>query len=326
MRIPRRRLLLAVAIVAMGCRKQAEQPHGSPSLIAVLWEVGGVPSLVWSPDADAAVAPVASAAGSRVSFVFDRSLDGARIEDTVNGTPTPKANPPITVSWPDMATTMSDPPFAGDVFYNSLPDWGTGTSYAFVRPRIAGFPSSTPVTFSLDPNGLTSVYGDPMVGPATITVTTTPLTVALQASTAIVSTSYMAPIAFSTRAPAGQALTPFVHVSTGGVTLPFEIVGDVGDAQRVYILAAGCLGGWPPDARIDITIDAGLTDGFGRPLAAGVQGSFMTSRIGRPPVDGGCPFDGGSPDAGSLDADTADAGAEADAPVDGVDAIDAQSN
>ena len=46
--------------------------------------------------------------------------DGERIEDTVNDQPVPKANPPITVSWPDMDTVMSVPPFAADVLYNSL--------------------------------------------------------------------------------------------------------------------------------------------------------------------------------------------------------------
>jgi hypothetical protein len=319
MLVARRRLLLAMAIAACGCRKQAEEPHGSPSLLEVLWEVDGVPTLVWSRDADAAVAALASAAGSRVSFVFDRKLDGARVEDTVDGMPVPKANPPITVSWPGSdATTMSDPPFVGDVFYNSLPDFGLGTSYAFLRPRIAGYPSATTITFTLDPSGLTSVYGEPMDGPVTIEVNTTPLAVALQTSTATVSTSYMAPILFSTRAPAGRALIPFVHVATGGATLPFDIIGDAGNAKRVYVVPAACLNGWPADARIEITVDTGLPDGFGRPLAAGVQGSFMTSRIAGPPADGGC---------GPGDAGTTDAVSDAPGGADGDDASDApQSN
>ena len=308
MLVDRRRLLLAMAIAAAcGCRRQAEAAHGSPSLLQVLWEVEGVPQLVWSRDADAAVAALAPAGGSRVIFVFDRQLDGARVEDTVNGLPVSKANPPITVSWPDMPTTMSDPPFVGDVFYNSLPDWGTGTTYVFVRPRIVGFPSDTAVTFSLDPNGLTSVYGEPLVGPSTITVTTTPLNVTLQTTTAAVSTSYMAPMVFSTRAPAGRALIPFVHVATGDATLPFDIV-DVGDAKRVYVVPSGCLTGWPPDALIQITADPGLPDGFGRPLAAARRGTFMTSHVAGPPSDGGCsPFDGGPKDDATADAVTDDA-------------------
>ena len=41
-----------------------------------------------------------------------------------------------------------------------------------MKPHIAGFLGHDPVTFTLDPNGLTSVYGEPMDGPTTITVTT----------------------------------------------------------------------------------------------------------------------------------------------------------
>ena len=74
----------------------------------------------------------------------------------------PKANPPITVGWPDMDTVMSNPAFAADVFYNSLPTYGQGTTTAFVQHPRPGFPSATAVTFLLDPNGLTSVYGEPM--------------------------------------------------------------------------------------------------------------------------------------------------------------------
>jgi hypothetical protein len=323
---PRRRLLLAMAIAAAcGCRKGAEAPHGSPTLLEVLWEVDGVPTtLIWSLEADAAVAAVAPAAGSRVDFVFDRRLDGARVEDTVDGNPVPKANPPITVSWPGITeTTMSDPPFVGDVFYNSLPDFGIGTTYAFVRPRIAGFPSATAITFTLDPNGLTSVYGEPMNGPMTITVNTTPLSIALQTSTAVVSTSYMAPIVFSTRAPAGRVLKPFIHVATGGVTLPFDVVGDT---RRAYVVPT-CLDGWPSDARIDITVDAGLPDGFGQPLAAGVQGSFMTSRTGGPPTDGGCgPIDARANDGGTNDAAPDDGALDGTGGADAADASDDQAN
>ena len=187
------------------------------------WQTDGVPRLVWSRDADAAVAAVAPAAGSKIDFVFEGKLDGARIEDTVGGNPVPKANPPITVGWPDMDTVMSTPAFAVDVFYNSLPTYGQGTTTAFVQTHAAGFPSATTVTFLLDPNGLTSVYGEPMVGPTEITVTTEPLVVTLPFSNATVSTSYRAPIAFSTRGPTTAALKAFVQVTTGGAALPFEL-------------------------------------------------------------------------------------------------------
>ena len=332
----RRRLLLAMAFAVCGCRAGAGVPHGSPTLLEVFWEVDGVLTLVWSQEADAAVAPLAPAGGSRVDFVFDRKLDGARVEDTVDGNPVPKANPPITVSWPGITdTAMSDPPFAGDVFYNSLPDFGLGTTYTFLRPRIPGFPSATAITFTLDPNGLTSVYGEPLIGPAAVTVNTTPLSVALQTSTATVSTSYMAPIVFSTRAPAGQVLKPFIHLAVGSAAVPFDVVGDTTNAKRVYVVPS-CIDGWPSNARIDITLDAGLPDGFGQPLPTGAKGSFMTSRTAGPPVDGGCgPIDAGAIDSGPTDAAANDSGtddaASADAASDGTaadaaDASDDQSN
>jgi len=253
---------------------------------------------------------MASASPSKIDFVFDRRLDGARIEDNVNGNPVPKANPPITVAWPDMATTMATPPFVADVFYNSLPTFGPSTTYAFVRPRVPGFPSATEVTFSLDANGLTSIYGEPMNGPPAITVTTTALTVTLPTTTATVPTSYLAAIAFSTRAAEPAAVAPFIHVATGGVTLPFTLAPGAGDTKRIYIAPAVCLGGWPAGVRVDITADAGLPDGFGRPLAAAAKGSFMTATIGAPPIDGGCaPTDAGASDASTTtdDAGSADA-------------------
>src|SRR6266850_4138661 len=123
-------------------------PHGSPILTQVYWVTGGAQLLAWSrpgqPD-QAFVSPVPPFA-SEVDFVFDRRLDGARIEDivTVGGVTTarPKATPAIHASWPDMAARMSDPPFALVVDYNSAATFGGASAYVFARPVVAGFPSS----------------------------------------------------------------------------------------------------------------------------------------------------------------------------------------
>jgi hypothetical protein len=119
----------------------------------------------------------------------------------------------------------------------------------------------------------------------------------------MVSTSYMAPIAFSTRAPGADAIVPFVRVTSGGVALSFAATA-ASDRKRVYLLPVGCLGGWPPGARVDIAVAAGLPDGLGRPLAAAATGSFMTAPIAAIPIDGGC----GTDDAGGGDAGISDAG------------------
>jgi hypothetical protein len=319
-------LLVVATTAALGCREEAKAPAGPPSLLQVLWEVDGLATLVWSRDADAAVAAAVPAAGFKIDFVFDRRLDGARVEDSVDNQPVPKANPPITVSWPDMATVMSDPPFAFDVFYNSLPSFGSGTSSVFVQAHRAGFPSATPVTFTLDPNGLTSVYGEPMIGPTQISAMTEALAVTLPFSSATVSTAYRAPISFSTRGPAASTLLPFVHVAAAGQPLPFDLVYDGGDPKRALLLPR-CGGGWPPGVRVEVSVDAGVPDGFGRPLAAPVKGSFMTAPIA-PSADGSCGFDAGSGDAGPNDTDagTGDAPAD-DGGTTGADAgVDAQSN
>jgi hypothetical protein len=318
MSVPRRLLLVAALIVTAGCRSTPQAPHGSPVLLQVVWEVEGAPTIVWSRDPDAGVAAQVPPAGSKIDFVFDRRLDGARVEDTIDGGPAPKADPPITVGWPDMDTVMADPAFGASVFYSSLPVWGPGTTFTFVQPRLAGFPSATPITFTLDPNGLTSVYGEPMDGPTTITVMTAPLQVTLPKGMATVPTSYLAPIVFSTRAPAKETLKTFVHLTANGAALSFEPAIDVSDTKRLYLApGSDCGGTWPPNARIDIAVDVGLPDGFGRPLMTAATGLFSTAQSGPSAGDGGCaPGDAGATDAPAGDAPI-DAGADdaSDAPA-----------
>jgi hypothetical protein len=318
MPVMRRCLLAAATIAALGCNKTPEAPHGAPVLIEVMWEVKGIPTRVWSRDADAMVAAEAPPQGSRVDFVFDRRLDGARVEDTVNDAPVPKANPPITAGWPDMSTVTSDPPFGATVLYNSLPDWGPGTTYAFLTPHVAGFPAGTAVTFTLDPNGLTSVYGEPMDGPTTITVKTGGFTVTLPNGSATAPTSYRVPLVFSTRAPRWEALLPFIHVLDGVTPLPFDLKNDGGDSTLLYIIPLGC-GQWPAGKSITLSADQGLPDAFGRPLAIPVTGRFTTAPIGGcGTTDAGTDAaagDGGG--AGGTDAATADGGANDAGATDG---------
>lgn len=128
-------LLLLAAGLAAACSSN-EDPHGSPVLVSVQWIAGGGKTQVWTPTETTTVQ--APAAGQEVDFVFDRLLDGSRIEDTVtqNGVETtvPKATPPVTTSWPDAATAMSTPPFADQVRYNSEPFNGPATAYVLLQP------------------------------------------------------------------------------------------------------------------------------------------------------------------------------------------------
>ena len=287
----RRFVVVAAVAAAASCSKGPEAPRGSPVLREAFWQLMGGRALIWSRDADAAVAPAVPAAAIEIDFVFDRRLDGERIEDSDGGVPVSKPNPPVTVSWADAATVMSAPPFAASVFYNSLGDFGPHTSYVLVRPQLVGFPSATTITFTLDPAGLTNAYGEPMDGPTEISVATEPLSiVSLPTDARTAPTGFLAPVSFSTRvdvADRAAVLAPFVHVAAAGAPLGFTLVADPGDRKLVYVAPAACDGKWPAGVLVEMTFDAGFPDAFGRPLPTAVAGNFMVSTTGAV-TDAGC--------------------------------------
>src|SRR5688572_2657809 len=221
--------IAAVAAIATttGCGGGPEAPHGSPVLLQAFWQSPGARTLFWSLEPDASVAPAVPAAATEIDFVFDRRMDGYRIESSDSGVPVSKADPPITVDWADAATVMSAPPLTASVFYNSIGAFGRDTSYVFVRPQPVGFPSGTALRFALDANGLTSAYGEPMIGPAEISVTTEPLSIVSSPTGGqIVPTGFLAPVKFSTRIDAAQrvaVLMPFVHVTAAGTPVAFTL-------------------------------------------------------------------------------------------------------
>jgi hypothetical protein len=290
---PRRLLIVAAVAVgfAAGCSKGPEARRGSPVLLQAFWQTLGGRALIWSRDADAAIAPAVPAAGTEIDFVFDRRLDGERVEDSDGGVPVSKPTPPVTVGWADAATVMSDPPFAVSVFYNSLGAFGAETSYVLVQPRLAGFPSGTTINFMLDPAGLTSPYGEPMDGPTEISVATEPLSiVSLPTGARTAPTGFLAPVSFSTRVDVvdrAALLAPFVHVAAAGTPLGFTLVADPGDRMLLYVAPATCNGKWPAGVLVEMTFDAGLPDAFGQPLPTAVTGNFVTSTTGGA-TDAGC--------------------------------------
>ncbi|HXJ21585.1 MAG TPA: hypothetical protein VMT03_15275 [Polyangia bacterium] len=287
---------LPIAAVAMlGCSSASSPPHGSPVLLDVYWISGGQRTLVWAAplaDGGGSLAVTVPPAGQQVDFVFDRRLDGSKIEDSVtqNGVTVqvPRATPPIGVSWD--GGVDSTPPFTDQVFYNTEPFYGGSTAYVFLRPGTTGFPSSNSVVFTFDKTALTSAYNEPMIGPDQIAVATGPFTATVRALSAgdagsAVPTSYMVPIAFTNRiTPA--AVAPFVHASSAGVAVPITVTGDTSDPTVVYATSA-CAGGWPTAAPITVTIDSQAPDAFGGLLQTAASGTFTA--VGATQAgDGGC--------------------------------------
>jgi hypothetical protein len=236
---------------------------------------------------------------AQVDFVFNRRLDGDRIEDTVQvdgGTVTrPKASPPVTVELP--ATVAAAPPPL-DVVYNSQGIYGVETSYVIARPHPAGFPAGATVTFHLDRASLTSPYDEPLAMPDSLAVTTQPFTVAIRGAGADggvptgVATDFRVPLDFTNRPGDVTALGGFVHARAGGVDLPVALAPEAGTPTTLYLVPAACLGAWPANSTIEVTVDAGLPDAFGVGLVAGASLTFATG-AGPVQASDACPAGGG---------------------------------
>jgi hypothetical protein len=322
---------VACAILA-SCGGGPTAPHGSPVLLHVYWVAGGIQFPVWAREPDAQLAAAVPAFGSEIDFVFDRRLDGNRIEDTVTTggvvMTVPKDVPPVSVDWPGQATPPGHPEAKLQVRYNSVPRFDGQSSYVFARPGVPGFPSSETITFHLDPANLASAYGEPMDGPAEVIVKTAAFAVSVGVPTsdggagAAVATNYQVPLIFSNRLPSDRGTgSAFVHVRTGDVDVPYKLLADANVLSRWYVAPADCLRDWPADATLDVTVDPGLGDAFGRTLPEGATGRFTTRAAAGVVPDAACPppeagaSDGAAPEAG---ADTgADAGAAPDASLDG---------
>jgi hypothetical protein len=307
-----RGLLVLVGAGAIGaaCSSPSE-PHGSPVLTRVYWSAAGTQQIVWSLPGDpvpmvTSVSPFAD----QIDFVFDRRLDGSRIEDvvTMNGVavPVPKVPAAIAATWPDIAQRMSVPPFQLVVDYNSVPLFGDQSAYVLARPEVPGFPSGDTINFDLLLSSLTSAYGDIATAPSRIAVKTLPFAVSIAAPTFAVATNYQLPLAFSNRLPpvAASGTSPAIAVTVSGAAVPYKLLADASLLSRWYVAPADCLGAWPANSTLMVTIDAGLPDAFGAPLAAGVTATFATGARSGVTPDASCSI--------------ADAGVTSDGPADGV--------
>ena len=122
---------------------------------------------------------------TQFNLVFDRVIDGSKIEDTVttNGVSRqqPMAMSPVTVSWPVPAMNPPlGPAFNLAVWYNSihLATADPSTSYVYGR-ATPSYPSSASISIAIDANGITSQYNEPMAMVAPIVVQTQPFSVTL---------------------------------------------------------------------------------------------------------------------------------------------------
>jgi hypothetical protein len=333
-------LFCALLAACAGCGS-GEVPHGAPLLQKAYWEVGGRQILFWASDSTIAAAPVPAGA-TQFNLVFDRVLDGSRIEDTVTdggvSHQQPKTMPPVTVTWPGMpppdAGVGSGPPFNLDVWYNSVPLIGEGSasSYVFSRGRPT-FPSNTLITIHLDKSGLTSHYDEPMVGPESFSVTTEPFALgfgdAAPSSDGSATplgyrpTNYWLPLDFNNNVPGdvNQLLPQYVQVQREGDSAPldssaYRLVPDPGDATRVLLQPARNAI-WDSGVRYIVTVAAEFPDVFGSTLGKVSTATFIACEpigdagAGAPMCapaqqgDGG----GGVVDAGAVVDAAAEAGA-----------------
>jgi hypothetical protein len=295
-------LTLAAASVLGASCSSPTTPQGSPILTQVYWIAGGAQFLAWSYDQNPNMAAPVPPLASEIDFVFDRRLDGNKLEEisTVNGAivTTPRQPSSVSVTWPGMTATSD---FQMTVDYNSVARFGGISSFVFARPSPPGFPSSTLVTFKLDASLLTSSTGEHATVPASIPVKTEILSVTIGASTAPVARTYQVPLNFSNRLPAVPATSPFIHVRTRGADVPYKLLADGSLDSRWYLSAADCLGGWPGGATFDVTIDADFADAFGGKLGQPATASFSTNAGAA--VDASCSV----PDA-ATGGDAADGG------------------
>jgi hypothetical protein len=318
------RLLGAAACALVVACSSSQAPQGSPILTHVYWIAGSERLLAWSFDQDPGLVTPVPPLASQVDFVFDRRLDGDKIEVVtyVKGVmvTTPKDPPSVRVTWPGM-TSATD--FQMTLSYDSTPKYGDVSSYVFARPAEPGFPSSTLVTFSLDASLLTSQTGERAVVPPSIPIKTSGFSVTIGASTGPVLPGYQLPLNFSNRLPKTPATSPQIHVRTHGADVPYKLLGDGSLSSRWYVAAADCLGGWPANATFDVTIDADFVDAFGGKLGQPAMATFSTSpgsaadaSCSVPDAGAGDAADaslegGGADDAAPADAGAPDGGAEA---------------
>jgi hypothetical protein len=365
-------LLGLVAVAAGAGCGSSEAPHGAPVLESVYWELigagagadcvvlpsdagdadsdagdalgigDGVPKnqcLVWSKDAPGKIGTVPPAA-AQFNLVFDRVLDGAKIEDTITDGGITRQYPKLSstgvnvspVTW-DLDPDGASPKFSLVVWYNSLslPFTAVGSAYIYGRARsddqpadapnpTLTFPPSNTVTLTLDKTRITSQYNEPMVGPDTITVNTAPFSLLVSlpkpppgGSISYAPINYRVPLEFNNRIgdPANH-----IQVVQNGRSLrseEYQLVPDPTVPTKFFVRpinvrtnppAAGdrtTRPRWDSNACVEVTVAADLTDVYDVALGVATTAVFIAGD----PSSGGTTPDAGAPTDGGT---TGDAG------------------
>jgi hypothetical protein len=301
----------ALAVLA-ACNSTPPALHGPPVLTGVYWIAGDTMSQVWSSTRQAAVVPSAPPFVSEIDFVFDRRLDGDRIEETFTAggvaMTRPSSAPPVHVQWPELSSPW--PTSSYTVQYNPLGLFGSSTSYVFLRPRVAGLPSDETVTFAFVLPRFANSYGESLASPSFVAISTSTLTVSVSVPSAAVAGTYQLPLAFSNRMSLSSRVSTFIHVRAGQSDVPYALVADANVASRWYVAPADCLGRWPASTTFTVVVDPGLPDVFGGKLSLGATTTFKTGSGAEGAPDCGATIVGDAAAEAALDAGATEAGVD----------------
>jgi hypothetical protein len=301
-------LLLALA-PGLACDDD-EGLGGPPELVKFLVQVPNEPDLDLLQPPDGGVPAVSGAASLRL--VFNRLLDGDKIETVTNGMVMEKTDV-VTAAW------VNAPAGAPAIVAKTQYDPSGALAVNIPGPKVLvafepGLPSGAQVTIRLDRTKITSKGGAGFTGPDTQTLSTEPFGVSLNAmANDVVPSMFMAQLRF-TNLPAMSAASLISLTAGGGAAVPVMVAGDASDPR---ILNVAPMPGWVPGESYTLTVDDAASDRLGVKLAADYVARFSVAGPdgGLAAPDGGA--DGGLGEAGVDGGAAADGPAGADAATDG---------
>lgn len=295
---------LVLVVVALGACGDGDSHHlpGPPTLVKFLVQVPGEADLDLVPPDGGAPPSTAVSGMASVRLVFNRLLDGDKIETVTPAGPMARTDV-ITATWVNAPTGA--PPLVAATLY----DPSGALAVNVPGPKILvgvtpGFPSGAQISFKLDRAKITSKQGEPFIGADVHTMTTLPFAASLSTKPGeAVPANATVQLVF-TNVPAMNVIQR-IKVTGGAV----EVTPDGSDPRRFNLAP---LGGWVPGQSYTITVDKEAADHLGVKLATD---AVLTLSI-LPLTDAGQAdlgaADAAGADAGAPDAAAADAGGSQD--------------